>query len=262
MAAHDPSLPDTAREALDRWLGAHDRAVPGLLADVHIVGSLALDDWRPRRDIDVVAVMSREPVAEEIAALRSLGVDSAPTIDGPYLHPGDLASTPRPLVRPWRLDGEFHHDDGCFELNPVVWATVARHALTVRGTPPTLGDVVDEPELLTAFVVENTRTYWAAVTDMVAEALADSDRQTFAGDTTEWCVLGSARMLCTVRTGDIVSKSAAGRWLAVERPESADLVGRALALRNADEPPTVDRATAEATLDHLRQIVHLTTDAV
>jgi hypothetical protein len=45
-----------------------------------------------------------------------------------------------------------------------------------------------------------------------------------------------ARMLYTARTADVVSKTAAGEWLANARPKHADTVTAALAARHATTP--------------------------
>ena len=51
-------------EALETWLACHDRVAPGLIEGLYIVGSIALDDWRPGSDIDLVA-FTADPATDE-----------------------------------------------------------------------------------------------------------------------------------------------------------------------------------------------------
>ncbi len=60
-------LPVPVAEALAAWTDAHDEVAPGLIEGLYLVGSVALDDWTPHSDIDIVAV-----VADPSAGRRAL----------------------------------------------------------------------------------------------------------------------------------------------------------------------------------------------
>ncbi len=264
-----PTLPGQVSEAVDVWLSAHDEHAPGLIAGLYIVGSAALDDWRPGSDIDVVAFCSSVPDDGQVAQLRSAhraSVDLIGTevdVDGPRLTWSDVTKPPAPWPRPWTLAGEFHHDEECFEQNPVTWQSLADHGVSVRGPVPSELSIAVDTADLQAFVAGNTGGYWRSVADAVNNALADPDRTEFNAEMTSWCVLGLARMLCTSRTGTIVSKTSAGRWLAREHPELAPLVEHAVRVRLAsggDPAPPDDRATAIATAQYMRTVIDLVVD--
>lgn len=255
-------IPPSVRTALDVWLGHHAAAAPGLIEGLYLVGSVALDDWQPDSDIDIIAFTASVPSDTEVAALRAahdatvaeLGdVD----IDGPRLAWPDVADPPTTLVRPWTLHGEFHHDDGCFELNPAMWHTLGRHGLVVQGPDPEhLAIHLDRRELH-RFVVRNTDTYWRSIADAVAAAAADPDRTSFKPEMTAWAVLGVARMLNTARTGSIVSKTSAGEWIVGELPEYAGLVAHSLAIRRGAATRPDTRETARETAGFVRTVVDL-----
>ena len=257
-------IPDEALAAVDTWLAHHDRVAPGLVEGLYLVGSIALDDWQPRSDIDIVA-FSADPATDEDAerlqaAHRAAASELDRTVDGPRLAWGDVSVPPTPLHRPWSLDGAFHHDAECFEINPVTWYTLATHGVAIRGPGRTGLHVVTDVDDRRAFVRGNVSTYWRSVADMVAAALADTDRTEFSAATTEWCVLGIARMFVTYRTGDVVSKSAAGEFLAAEAPEYRSLVGRAIEIRRSPiEPDPVDRATLADTSELLERVIETIT---
>ena len=118
-------IPSPARTAVDSWLRHHDEHAPGLIEGLYLVGSVALGNWQPDSDVDFVAVCSEPATGSAVEAVRAAHelakADSAGTdVDGPYVTWNDLQVAPRPVARPWTLHGEFHHDDGCFEMNPVI----------------------------------------------------------------------------------------------------------------------------------------------
>jgi hypothetical protein len=257
-------IPDEALAAIETWLAHHDRLAPGLVEGLYLVGSLALDDWQPRSDIDIVA-FSADPATDEDAerlevAHRAAASELERSVDGPRLAWGDVSVPPTPLHRPWSLDGVFHHDAECFEINPITWHTLATDGVSIRGPGRTGLHIVSDLDERRAFVRGNVATYWRSVADMIAAALADTDRTEFSAETTEWCVLGIARMFVTYRTGDVVSKSAAGEFLATEAPEYESLVERALEIRRSPLlPDPVDRAIAVATAELLERVIETIT---
>ena len=259
------SIPPDARHMAEQWLAVHDEVAPGLVEGLYLVGSLALDDWQPRSDIDVV-VFTADPATESDAAAleaahaiavgRLADVRPGTNVDGPRLAWGDVSVPPMALHRPWTLDGAFHHDGECFELNPVTWHTLAARGVAVRGPEaPDLGVALDEHELR-AFVRDNVDTYWRSVATSIAAAAADSQREEFDGGLLEWCVLGVARMLVTWETGDVVSKTEAGRRLLPRVPDAATLIERAVEdRRHPVEPGPDDRATVTATAELMSLVI-------
>lgn len=253
-------LPDEARAALDRWLAVHDEVAPDLIEGLYVVGSLALDDWQPRSDIDIVAFTADPATDADAVLLRDAHVQATAelgrSVDGPRLAWGDVTVAPISLHRPWSLDGDFRHDGDCFEINPVTWYTLAVHGVAVRGPEPSTLGVVTDVDDRRMFVRDNVGTYWQQVARTVSAAADDPERSQFDAEVTEWCVLGIARMFATYRTGRVLSKSAAGEYLVSEAPEYAPLVERVLDIRRRSEAlEPVDRSTAAATAELLERVV-------
>lgn len=249
-------IPTAVRSSIDRWLMHHDRVAPGLIEGLYLVGSVALGDWQPDSDIDVVA-FTADPATDEDAELlrtahEAAAADVETAIDGPRLAWGDVSVPPLPLHRPWTLDGVFHHDAECFEINPVTWYTLAEYGVAVRGEPAAELGVALDGEDRRIFVRDNVDTYWRSVGDQLEAALADIDRTEFAAETVEWCALGVARMLYTSRTGDVTSKSAAAAWAARELPQHATILDTAARLRAAVQPVPVGRSV----LEQVQALVH------
>ena len=250
----ETSLPVPVAHALQAWLAAHDEVSPGTIEGLYVVGSVALDDWTPRSDVDVVAVVadpSDPELFDELAAAHDLARErTTVAIDGPYVAWGDLVVPPMAVQRPWVLDGEYHVDGEAFEINPVTWYTVATYGLALRGEHrDRLGVYVDVADRR-SWVTENLDTYWRGVADALATGVADSDESEWGGEILEWVALGVARMLYTFETGDVTSKSGAGRW-AVERvPRHEGLFRRAVEVRSMPGSVTRDELLECAEVAH------------
>ncbi len=239
------ALPAAVAEALVTWLDAHDEAAPGVIEGLYVVGSAVLGDWTLHSDIDVVAVVadpSDPDLFGDLAAAQVLVRERVPiAVDGPYVAWGDLVVPPMAVHRPWVLDGDYHVDGESFEINPVVWYTLATRGVAIRGdAADRLGVHVDLADRR-SWVRENLQTYWRGVGERLQAAMdADQDSENADGAVLEWVALGVARMLYTWETGDVTSKSAAGVWAAERAPDFADMLLAAVSLRAT--PGTASRA--------------------
>lgn len=254
------AVPDPVRSSIDTWLALHDDVAPGLIEGLYLVGSAALDDWRPRSDIDIVAFTADPATDDDASVLRAAHeaafADLHASIDGPRLAWGDVSVPPHPLHRPWTLDGEFHHDGECFEINPITWYTIAEYGVVVRGELPSHLGVATDADDRRRFVRDNVATYWRSVGEQLDAALADPNRAEFGAEAVEWCALGVARMLYTHHTADVASKTVAGNWAADELPEHADVLRAAVGIRQSTQPVPVGRQVIEQVHALVHEVVH------
>ncbi len=248
-------LPQPVVEPLTVWLAAHDEVAPGVVEGLYVVGSIALSDWTPHSDIDVVAVVadpSDPDLFGDLEAAQSVVRDGVGvSIDGPYVGWGDLVVPAMAVQRPWVLDGEYHVDGESFEINPVTWFTLATYGIAIRGDAPDQIGVSHDIEERRSWVAGNLDTYWRGVGGALAAGLAASDEPEFGGEILEWVALGVARMLYTFETGDVTSKSGAGRWAAQRIPDHAALFTRAVEVRASPGPVARDllARAADVTLE-------------
>ncbi|GGT04218.1 hypothetical protein GCM10010156_72560 [Planobispora rosea] len=210
----------------DRYLALADAHAPGLVDGLYLVGSLALDDYRPgRSDIDFVARMSAEPTREQVAALGRAHAELAPPVpfDGVYVTAADLRDdSGRCGARPYAFEGAFKIDE-CFETNPAVWQTLAQCPVVLRGGPP---HVHTDPERLAGWTRGNLRDYWRGWRELIALSTPEQ-----VGDhSVVWTALGTTRLCHTLATGLVTSKSGAGRW-AQEEFGPLPILAEALRLR-------------------------------
>jgi predicted nucleotidyltransferase len=135
MRAGPESLPREARAALDEYLAALDAALPGIAHGIYITGSAALGDWRPgRSDLDILTLTASGLTDGELTALEKLHAASPgrPYRDAIYIPAEAIGPDPAADRRyPSAVDGVFQRER--YRPDPVLWATLDRHGLTVRG---------------------------------------------------------------------------------------------------------------------------------
>ena len=264
-----------------RHLSAVDRAAPGLVSMLYVVGSTALGDFQPgHSDIDVVTVLSRDPSPDDLHALATThadleSIDGAPHYDGVYVTREDLANPPddgRPV--PFVVNGEFRVGQPCGELGPVLWLTLARYGLAVRGPAAATLGLRADPTRLREWNLGNLRSYWQPLAEqtltlldntptdgaMSSEAISDgatSDGAASVGALSQaelaqgvaWLALGPPRLHHTIVTGDVISKTAAATHVATYFPAWTDLAARAARWRGGAEIVfTLDDARQAAAL--------------
>ena len=251
--------------ALGTYLEVVDSCAPGLVEGLYVVGSYALDDWRPgHSDIDIVAVTAEPATDDDAGALRTAHAVLAehqqrPFIDGPYVAWGDLITPPMGLHRPWSLDGILRHDGECFELNPVTWYTLARYGVTVRGPSVDRLGVYVDVDARVRFVVDNLASYWTSLAHDIDQVCTEHPDRRFADDSFEWSALGALRLHRTAFVGDVVSKRAAGEYgLEVAPPELHPMLRHALAVRAGAGDPEGVSATEMA---QCAELIRWCTDA-
>ena len=154
-----------------------------------------------------------------------------PQVDGIYLTWPDLAAAPVGLSVPYCLRGRFEAK-GDFATNPVTWWTLHRHPLPLRG--PAKPVVHHDDQVLREWCRESLRGYWGGYV-RGARGYGRYRPYSLSRDLTVWGGLGVARPHATIRTGEMISKTAAGpyalgvfppRWSAIVREALAGGCGR------------------------------------
>ena len=241
------------------YLEVVDRVLPGFVRGLYLVGSAALGAWQPgRSDIDTVILTSRAAGDGDLSALAGIHA-GRPGVDGVYIEPAVAATWPADQrAVPFVVGGEFRAGEPCGELTPVLWLTLQRHGIPVRGPAVAeLGVRVDLAEVR-RYNLDNLRDYWGRQAAGIAAGLADVDpAETMDAESVSWCVLGPPRLHYTLAYGDIISKPAAGVYLADLMPEYADLARRAIRWRSG-EP---EQFTAADLLTAGRSITAVADDA-
>ncbi|MFJ4689623.1 aminoglycoside adenylyltransferase domain-containing protein [Streptomyces sp. NPDC088789] len=242
------ALPAEVSALTHKYLEAVDSALPGFVELLYVTGSAALGAWQPpHSDIDTVIVTSREITTKDFAVLARIheGMPKSPKLDGVYLdrRAFDARVADRRAV-PFVVDGQFRTDKPCGELTPILWLLLRRYGQAVRGPAVDALGLVDDPEAVRRYNLENLRSFWQPlaedvrthVRELAEDAPADPEMMA-------WMMLGPARLHYTLETGSIVSKAGAATYVCERFPEWAGLAQKAASWR---EGATVAFVSADA----------------
>ncbi|MDG4782451.1 DUF4111 domain-containing protein [Micromonospora sp. WMMD961] len=236
-------LPGAVQELCLRFLSL----VPeGLVTGLYLTGGTGFGEWlEGRSDVDFVATLAHRPSDGEVAHLRQaheqMAAFSPIFFDGMHVLVTDLASDPRKLPPvPVVLHREFRigHLD-----HLVAWHELARHGVTVTGPQLSTLDIWTDRQILQAYTVDNLDTYWRTVTDQLAASSVD-EPEAELDYACCWCVLGVARLHHLIVTGEMTTKSGAGRWgLSYYDQRWHRVLREALRLREGGQPEYDDQVS-------------------
>lgn len=242
MTATRPDLPAAVRQRIESFVRAHRLAAPRLLDTVLVTGSATAGDWWPGiSDIDLVLVVARAPTSAELDRLTRVHADTIPdgAIDGLYLTASQLRSGPVATDRAVQVvDGELSVDAAGGQLSWVTWREIEQgwegratdEGVTAWGRSTHRFPGSDAGAR--AFSRDNLRAYWKPLgRDARAALEGRSPIDAVDERMLRWIALGPARLVATIETGDILSKSGAASFAADRWPHSRDLLDRAVASR-------------------------------
>jgi hypothetical protein len=217
---------------VETYLSLADAEAPGLVEGLYLEGSAALGDYRPgASDVDFVAVTAADPPAGVLERIHArLG---AHPFDGVYVTWDDLRRDPAGLgERPQAHAGRLNRRG---EVNPVTWHTLSGHGLTCRGPKPGEAEIWNDPAALAAWTDGNLDRYWRRLVIRASRPASPWGLLSLGGYGTVWFVTGVARLHYTLATGEIISKTGAGRHALQAFSERWHrVVNEALRLREED----------------------------
>lgn len=260
------TLPEGVGGVTARYLEQIDRALPGRIEGLYLVGSVALGDYRPGvSDIDFVAV-TQEPLSDrevEAAAAVHQARDRArprPEFSGIYVTWDQLRrpAAEAGIVPRWLGGMRTRHA----EANPAVWLTVGRYGVTVRGPDPAAIEVALDPHGLRTWCLGNLEAYWRRQVDAGRRLATRRGLATLTDGCVAWMVLGAPRLHYSIATGDVTSKDGAGRYVLERFPERWHRIAReALRLRRGDRGARLYRSRLHRRRDMLAFVAFVLEDA-
>lgn len=241
-------------QAAARYLKALEATLaPDMVRGVYVVGSAALGSWRPgRSDLDMLVVLDRPMNAVDVAmagemhaALEATRADG-PHCDGHYVTPDLLGARSQAKV-PFSVDGVFEPEG--HPTDPVLWAILDRHGVTLRGPRASELKVAPDPAWLREWNRENLEAYWRTHTGYRPH-FADQDPESLIDPyLLAWEATGPGRLHATIATGDVISKEASADYTARLFPKYADLCAKAKAYRLGDATVTCTASEALRVID-------------
>ncbi|GAA4668187.1 nucleotidyltransferase domain-containing protein [Frondihabitans cladoniiphilus] len=241
-----PGLPEPVARRLDSFARDHRRIAPDALTRLLVTGSAIAGDWWPgTSDIDVVFVVDRPLTETELDTLRILHAETIPDgpIDGIYLTEEQLAGPPDDLGAAIQVvEGKLTPDLPGSQLTWITWREMETGVETevtdtgIHAWSASRRRWRGSVEGSQGFSRQNLLDYWAPLGSSAREQLkARQDDVPVAASSVVWLALGPPRLLVTITTGEIVSKSAAATFAANRWPEFSDLLLRAVASRAGDQ---------------------------
>jgi hypothetical protein len=268
LPAGTENLPHEARAALDDYLTALDAALPGIACGIYVTGSAVLGGWRPgRSDLDILTVTERGLDDAGLTALEVLhaGIPGRPYRDAIYIPAGAIGAPPVPAAGdgadsdpagryPSAVDGVFQR--ARYRPDPVLWATLDKHGLTVRGPEARSLGAGPGEAWLRDWNRGNLEFYWRPWAVNARAALARHDLGKVLPDgVVPWAALGPGRLHATITTGEIISKTASADYTAKLLPAHGELLSRAKAYRLGDDSVCFTVADGYAACDLIDAIV-------
>ncbi len=155
-----------------------------------------------------------------------------PPFDGFHLTWDDLRRAPSQCPDlPCTQAGLFHEAER-LDVHPVTWHELAHHGVTVRGPELPEVEIWTDDAALRRYTHENLGSYWRGQADALAQFPAEAGKPDIAA----WCVLGVSRLHHLLATGELTSKTGAGRYAVEAFGEPwRQIVTEALAVRVTGE---------------------------
>jgi hypothetical protein len=212
------TMPPAVQAVVDDFLALAGARTPGLVQGLYLVGSVALDDFRPHAsDVDFVAVTDGPLSPADVAAVRRVHAALAarhrrPYFDGVYVTWRDLTGDPA-LAGPGATAHEGRLDPrpggGC---DPVTWHTLADHGVTAHGPRREDVPVWTDRTTLAAWTHRNLDDYWRPWLRRSSRLWSPAGLACVDNWGPVWGVLGVSRLHYTLTTGAITSKHGAGLY--------------------------------------------------
>lgn len=241
----------------DAYLAMAEAVAPGLVEALYLIGSAALNDFRPAwSDLDFVAVTPAPPDEAALSALaeghaRLDRERSMPTLDGIYatwdeLRAGPLAVPAGPCVE----DGRFVAM-GCHERHPMTWSVLRSDAVTARGPLSAGAGIWRDPAALERWILSKIDDEWRPWLARGIASRSSGGADLLDPTAVERSVLSLCRLHYTLATGVVPSKSDAGLYGLIALPaECHRIIDEALRIRREPDTPTL-YAIPEARRDDL-----------
>lgn len=241
-------------QAADRYLKALEATLaPDMVRGVYVVGSAALGSWRPgRSDLDVLVVLDRQMSAIDLAMLGEMHAElettraDGPHCDGHYITP-DLLGARSDAKVPVSVDGVFKPEGHA--TDPVLWAVLDRHGVTLRGPKASELKVGPDPAWLREWNHGNLESYWRSHLGYRPQLMKQDPESLVDPYLLAWEVTGPGRLHATIATGEIISKEASADYTAKLFPKYADLCAKAKAYRLGNETVTCTASAALRVID-------------
>ncbi|SJN21092.1 aminoglycoside adenylyltransferase domain-containing protein [Luteococcus japonicus] len=244
----DDELPEVVRQICASFNHAIHNTSEDLLVGLYLRGSLCWGEFFPSSDVDFTAVLSRRPGVHDLQALESAHTQiwfefPEHDFDGHHVVLEDLHHPPADCPHvPCAHAGTFTAA-GLQDVNPVSWAELSQRGIRVTGRDPQRLGIAHDQDRLLAYSRKNLDRYWGRTAKELKLGWMLAGRR---DDAIAWCTLGVARLHHLLATGELTSKSGAGRYILDELDERwHPLAAEALRIRERPDEPSTYRSHSQ-----------------
>ena len=210
-------LPHPADIIVNDFVTAVCRIIPDTIEGIYLTGSITLNDFYPEKsDIDFIVLCRGLPNEKEKKELLRIHQQISRRVRKPDLSGHYLDITRINALHTVQIQALAYQEGKLrkinFELAPVYLWELTANAITVYGTKPESLPIRIDHATLNAFLFNNMNSYWNTWIRHHSSFLNRKVLLWLFPRLTEWVILGMARQLCTLETGQIVSKTEAGQY--------------------------------------------------
>ena len=225
------AIPEVADRISARFRAAFAERHPGRLRGLYLVGSIALEDFRPgHSDVDFVAV-TQAPVALEDVAPIHAELPKSPFFDGIYVTEDELRVLPDNSRSGVAVIEGTPIAGSKAERHAVTWLTLARHGVALVGPPPAEVEIRTDLASARDYSRANLIGYWRPWIEARRSLASRNGPHDLTLDAVAWSVLGLSRLHALFVDGQILSITAAGVYARSVFPEHRAIIDCALAAR-------------------------------
>ena len=237
---YGPSIQSPADQIIGEFVTQLLSVDQDFFLGLYLTGSITLNDFYPNKsDVDFLITCTSFPDEHMIKKLRKVHRDLAgkypkPDLSGYYVRLSDLSSTGNDQIETLTCQYGLIHITKK-EITPVLLFEIKSHAITVFGTEARELPVQIDIPAVNDFMRDNINSYWKNWIHRHSSWFNRRMLLILFPRLTEWSVLGVARQLCTLKTGKIVSKTAAGYFCLQQLPEQFHpIIREAIEIRKDD----------------------------
>lgn len=258
--ATDTAVSDGVEPAVNDYVAELERTMPGEVAGVYLVGSVAVGDYHSgTSDVDLVIVLDNPVDPLQLTLLgdihqRIATAHSPIRLDASYLTWAQLAQAPPSSATAGvrATDGRIHVAPDPQAPGILLWHQLQEQALAVTGADLRGRDIARRPEALREWCLAQITERWDPWWDRAAVLLSAGGRESLGALGPTGGVLGVVRLHHTLVTGSLASQCAAGEWaLTLCEPEWKRLLNECLRVRHHPGRPSLYRNPLQRRRDAL-----------
>lgn len=262
---NDHTVPEPARAIIAELIKAIDIVMPDLLEGFYLTGSIPLNDFYPNKsDIDFTTICKRIPNRKEFELLKEIHLKLnkkhlKPDLSGSYITIANLTTNIDKVSEVVTFhEGKMKYDT--FEMIPITLLQLKNYCITIFGTNATELPISITEDEVNKFMYQNINDYWETWLKQHSSILNRWIFLFFFPRFTEWSVLGVARQLYTLQSGEIVSKRKAGEFCLEFLPkEHHAIIKQALEIRKDERTyPFVRTYAIRPSLKRTRETLRCT----